>query len=221
MQKNNVAIPINPKDTVYMRMSKDSAMYRPGISSRPMLGYVDITEGDNLNISQNDFQVKTVSANELVLIENKDILHTLSRINDSFAFERIKEFCPDCKTDPEAGAMAIDLQATSLIHKWSGYKTEANAGFIKPEMAIIRQLDINQSVGPMKYTGKVQFDKSNKRTTQDCTIEFSEDKNSMVTRVSIQTAGEAWNTEVFKADGKQMIMGKKTDGVRYYFRKID
>lgn len=331
--RDNGPLNIQAKDTLYIRMSKDGAMYRPGISNRPMYGTMDLTDGDKLNIAENDFTVKTLTAQSLVLIENGEIMHTLGKIQRPFAFENKPVFCADCKvdlrqsmltknwytfriapenaaqqadcisslnisgknadnsysgtisfgiisekkfiTEPctinfaetimtitsrsyqwvgemyrsdgdtlifgkekervfylkkwdvektpglENGIQKTDLQAASLIHRWSAYKTEAMPDFIKPEMAIIRQLDINESADAMNFKGKVQFDKSGKRVTQDCTIEFYADKNTLLTRVKVLTSGQSWDTELFKADGKEMIMGRKTDGVRYYFRKLD
>lgn len=328
---NNAPIAIPSKDTIYLRLAKSASMYLPGTGNLPMYGNMDITDGDNLNIAENDFTVQSLTDGRLVLMENKETIHTLTRTSAPFAFENKAEFCKGCIVDlslsgfkkdwfaysiapenqaaqpdaiaslsiiqvnddnsfsgmvsfgawsekkftmepckiiftgqqmninaksyswsgqvyrcsndtlifgkekerilymrmynsltssvPDLSAMTIDLQPASLQHSWSAFKTEANPGYIKPEMAVIRQLDLLESAGLMKYKGKVQFDKMNKRTTQDCTVEFTNDpKNG--TWVSVVTAGESWKTELFKADGKEMIMGRKSDGIRYYFRVI-
>jgi hypothetical protein len=328
---NNAPMMIAGKDTIYLKLAKGESMYLPGTGNRPMYGTMDITDGDNLNIAENDFTVQSLTDGRLVLMENKETIHTLTRTSAPFAFENKAEFCKGCIVDlslsgfkkdwfayriapenqaaqpdaiaslsiiqvnddnsfsgtvsfgtwsekkfttepckitfadqqmninaksyswsgrvyrcsndtlifgkekerilylrkydkaiapvPDMGTMTIDLQPASLKHSWSAFKTEANPGYIKSEMAIIRQLDLLESAGLMKYKGKVQFDKMNKRTTQDCTVEFTNDPKTG-TWVSVVTAGETWKTELFKADGKEMIMGRKLDGIRYYFRMI-
>ena len=70
----------------------------------------------------------------------------------------------------------------------------------------------------MKYDGKVTFDRFGTRLIQDCTMQFSVDLNKSAW-VFIETKDYNWNIEIFKADGKEIIMGKKSDGIRYYFQK--
>jgi len=328
---NNSTLTIAAKDTIYLRLAKAESMYLPGTGNRPMYGTMDLTDGDNLNIADNDFTVQTLTDNKLVLMMNKETIHTLTRTSAPFAFENKGEFCAGCVVDlslsgfkknwsayriapdnqaaqpdaiaslsiiqvnddnsfsgmvsfgnwsekifttepckitfndklmnisaktynwsgrvyrcsndtlifgkekerilylrkienatapvPEMGTLIVDLQPASLKHNWSAFKTEANPGFIKPEMAIVRQLDLLESAGPMKYKGKVQYDKMNRRTTQECTVEFTTDPKTG-TWVNIVSTSETWKTELFKADGKEMIMGRKSDGIRYYFRVI-
>lgn len=328
---NNNQMTITAKDTNYLRLVKSESMYLPGTANRPMYGTMDITDGDNLNIAENDFTVQSLTADKMILMKNKETIHTFIRKTGEFAFEQKTDFCNGCIVDlsmasfkknwsayrmspenqaslpdaisalsiiqvnddasysgtvsfgiwsekkyttepckisfndkfisisaktfnwtgkvyrcsndtlifgkekervlylrkpvpglspvPGMGVMTIDLQPASLKHNWSAYKTETSPGYIKPEMAVIRQLDLLESNGVMKYKGKVQFDKMNRRTTQDCTVEFTTDPKTG-TWVNIVTFGESWKTELFKADGKEMITGRKSDGIRYYYRMI-
>ena len=116
------------------------------------------------------------------------------------------------------GTSLIDLRPALLISNWSVYNAEAAQGFIVPETGVLRGLNITNATGNMKYEGKVIFDRLGKRLIQDCTIQFSGDLNKG-SRALIETKDYNWDIEIFKADGKEIIMGKKSDGIRYYFQK--
>ncbi|MBL0057136.1 MAG: hypothetical protein IPP31_13345 [Chitinophagaceae bacterium] len=146
---------------------------------------------------------------------------------DSLIFGREKEIMYYFKkqvaaTTPavDPGNNMIDLRPESVKHNWSGFNPEAAPGFIKPEMGILRELNLRESAGNMKYKGTVLFDRLNKRQRQDCTIEFSGDAKTSP-RIKIITEGYSWDIELFKADGKELIMGRKTDGIRYSFKRMD
>ena len=324
------SLPIDSKDSIYLRISKDSAMYLPGAGYLPMFGSIDITKGDNLNIATVDFKIVALNGDMMMLNNYSNIIHSFSKVTRPYPGERKNKFMSNAvvnlspasliknwfvysiappeasqannaisamqileKNSPEnysgniefgnwklkdpktlpctfifngnelrieassftwngqiykangdtliygkeketmyyfkknekinpavtdTGTSLIDLRPASLISNWSVYNAEAAAGFIKPETGILRGLNIIRESGNMKYDGKVSFDRFGKRLIQDCTMQFSGDLNKG-SWVFIETKDYNWNIEIFKADGKEMIMGKKSDGIRYYFQK--
>jgi hypothetical protein len=329
VDNNNNLLPIGAKDSIYLRISKDSAMYLPGAGYVPIFGSLDITKGDNLNIALVDFKLVSLTGEKMELDDYNNGIHTFKKTTLPYPFERKKPFMKNATVDLSAasllknwfvyriapalasqnnnaisainiwekntdenysgniefgnwvlkdpktlpctfifngnemrieassytwngqiykangdtliygkegeimyyfkkiekitppaldtGTSVIDLRPESLISKWSVYNAEANPGFIKRETGILRGLNIINSTGNMKYDGKVIFDYFGTRLVQDCTIQFSGDliKGSWV---FIETKDYNWNIEIFKADGREIIMGKKSDGIRYYFQ---
>lgn len=327
---NTNPIPIDPKDSIYLRISKDSAMYLPGAGYLPMFGSLDITKGDQLTLALTDFKLVSLTDQQMVLDSYENTIHSFRKTTLPYPFERKKYFMNSAAVDlsarsliknwfvysiapPQAslskdaisavnitgkntndtysgtiefgnwslkdfqtlpaafilngndmrieaashtwngkiykangdtliygkenetmyyfrkhqkknppvidtGTMLIDLRPAALISNWIVFNAEADPGFIKPETGILRGLYITNSTGNMKYEGKVIFDRFNTRITQDATIQFSGDldKGSWI---SVETKDYNWNIEIFKADGKEMIMGKRSDGIRYYFQK--
>ena len=71
--------------------------------------------------------------------------------------------------------------------------------------------NIREKQGENYFTGEVEFAQHGKAFIQTCTLVFA---NNMVT---ISAVVNTWHLEVFKADGKEMILGKK-DGLVYYFQ---
>ncbi len=330
MDNKKNSLSIDAKDSIYFRISKDSAMYLPGAGYLPMYGSLDITKGDNLNIATVDFKIVALTGDVMMLDDYNNILHSFSKTTMPFPGERKKAFMAnaavnlspgsliknwfvysiappeaaqannaisavnileknsadkysgtiefgnwklkDPKTLPctfifngnemrieagsytwngqiykangdtiiygkenetmyyfkkigkinppalDTGTSLIDLRPALLISNWSVYNAEAAPGFIVPETGVLRGLNITNATGNMKYEGKVIFDRLGKRLIQDCTIQFSGDLNKG-SRALIETKDYNWDIEIFKADGKEIIMGKKSDGIRYYFQK--
>ncbi len=330
MDNKKNSLSIDAKDSIYFRISKDSAMYLPGAGYLPMYGSLDITKGDNLNIATVDFKIVALTGDVMMLDDYNNILHSFSKTTMPFPGERKKAFMANAAVDlspgsliknwfvysiapPEAaqannaisavnileknsadkysgtiefgnwklkdpktlpctfifngnemrieagsytwngqiykangdtiiygkenetmyylkkigkinppaldtGTSLIDLRPALLISNWSVYNAEAAPGFIVPETGVLRGLNITNATGNMKYEGKVIFDRLGKRLIQDCTIQFSGDLNKG-SRALIETKDYNWDIEIFKADGKEIIMGKKSDGIRYYFQK--
>lgn len=166
--------------------------------------------GNNLSIDSKEFtwngQIYKANGDTLVFGKEKELMYYLKKN------EAVIPLIVD------TGTFLIDLRPGTLINNWYVYKPEANPGFITPGIRILRELNIIKQLDSMKYNGKVTFDYLGKRNIQDCTIDFSGDLRSG-SWANIITEGYSWKIEIFKVDGKEMIMGKKSDGIRYYFAK--
>lgn len=133
-----------------------------------------------------------------------------------YYFKKIKPINPPAMG---MGTDTIDLRPGSLIGDWFFYKSDFEPGFKPKNGTILRGLNIINSLGNMKYNGKVTFDSSRSMLIQDCTIQFSVDTINKRSWALIETKGYSWYIEIIIADGKDIVMGKKSDGIIYYFRK--
>ena len=167
--------------------------------------------GNNLSIVSNEFtwagQIYKANGDTLVFGKEKELMYYLKK-NEAIHPAAL-----------DTGTFVIDLRPASLMKNWNTIRSEANPGFITQEIGVLRELNIMKQLDSMKYSGKLIFDHLGKRNVQDCIIDFIGSLKSGSWAV-ITTAGYSWKIEIFKADGKEMIMGKKSDGIRYYFSRF-
>ena len=142
----------------------------------------------------------------IVLDDMTGYLHSLSRIKE-FTYELIVN--PPVAAADTSKAM-IDLSAVSLIKDWFAYRRAADPGMITSATALIRNLRIKEKFNDSKFKGEIGYARFGKAIVEPCTLAFT------VNTVSIVAESNTWNMEVYKADGKEMILGKKGELV-YYF----
>jgi hypothetical protein len=201
--KEKVAI----TDTFYIHFYNNGTADTKQGNSVVITGTSELFTDDYITTSANDFKIISVTPGMLVLDDLSGFQHSFSRKN-LFAYE-VKTVQP--KPAVDTAKAIIDLSSASLIKDWFAYKREAAPGFVKPGTAVIRILKIQEKQSDNNFNGEIEFAQSGKALIQACTLVFT---NNMV---SVFTEGNTWNIEVFKADGKEMIMGKKGELV-YYFQ---
>ena len=76
------------------------------------------------------------------------------------------------------------------------------------------RVNIKEKLGENYFAGEIEFAQYGKTIIQTCMLVIA---NNMVT---ISAAENTWRLEVFKADGKEMILGKK-DGLVNYFQNTN
>lgn len=198
---------ISVTDTFYIHFHDNGTADTKQGNSVVITGTSDIYTDDYITTSANDFKIVTLTPAMMVLDDLRGFRHTFSR-KDLFAYE-VEPVRPTPVVD--TAKAIIDFSSVSLIKDWFAYKREAAPGFVKPGTAVIRNLKILQQQSQNNFKGEIQFARFGKATVEACTLIFT---NNMV---SIVTEGDTWNMEVFKADGREMIMGKKNELV-YYFQ---
>ncbi len=201
--KETVAI----TDTFYIRFYENGTADTKQGNSVVITGTTELFVDDYITTSANDFKIISVTPNIIVLDDLGGFQHRFNK-TDLFAYE-VKQDPPKPVTD--RATAIIDLSGASLIKNWFAYKREAIPGFIKPETFMITKLNIKEKQGENYFAGEIEFAQYGKALVQTCTLVFT---NNMVT---ISAAANTWHLEIFKADGKEMILGNK-DGLVYYFQ---
>ena len=199
--KENVGI----TDTLYIHFYNDGKADTKQGNFVVITGTTELFRDDYITTSANDFKVISVATNEIVLDDLTGFLRKMTRKN-LFAYE-ITMSSPVVVTDT-LKAM-IDLTPASLIKNWFAYKREAPPGFIRSATPMIRNLNITDKLSDNMYKAQIEFAKFGKAYVQPCTLTFTGNM------VSIITEDNAWNIEVYKADGQEMIMGKTGELVYY------
>ncbi len=166
---------------------------------------------DYITTSADDFRIVSVSPDVIVLDDMFGYTHSFSRKTTLFSYEIVT---PPPVAPPDIDDNKVDLSPSSLIKNWFAYRRGAKPGFVKAEMPVLRYLRISKQLSENSYSGNVEFARNGTAYVQTCTLVFAG------RMLSIDTEGSAWNVEVYKADGKEMIIGKKGELV-YYFMNQD
>ncbi len=197
-------------DSFYIRFYDDNRAETKQGNSLVIIGISELFKDDYITTSANDFKVLSVTPNELILDDMVGYLHIMTRTTH-FAYEDVTD-PPVAK--PDITKYTIDLSASSLLKNWFAYRRGANPGFVKSETALIRDLKIQEKITDNSYRGEIEFARFGQATVQPCKLVFT--ANSL----SIVTEGNIWNMEMYKADGQEMILGKKGELV-YYFKSMN
>ena len=197
-------------DTFYIHFYDNGTADTKQGNSVVITGTSELFRDDYLTTSANDFKIISVTPDMLVLDDLSGFKHIFSR-KAQFAYE-VKIVRPEPVVD--TAKAIIDISSASLIKDWFAYKREATPGFVKPATALIRKLKIREKQNENNYKGEIEFEQYGKALVQTCTLVFA---NNIV---SVFTAGNTWVMEVSKADGKEMILGKKGE-LLYYLQNLN
>ena len=200
--RNGSILQIGTGDTLYMRLSKDSAMYRPGTDFLPMYGSSDFTKPDKLNIATNDFNVISVDDGEMVLNDYQNTTYVFKKTNALFNWEINKGMKP---------IAAIDLSPELLIKNWYVRRIAPAAAAERADA--ITSLNINQKNTENSFSGNISFGKwsENKYTTEPCTLLFEDNQ------LTIKAESFSWKGQISKANGDSITFG--LPGLTYYLKK--
>ena len=194
-------------DTFYIRFYDENKADTKQGNSVVITGSTELFRDDYITTSANDFKIVSVSADHLLLDDNSGYLHSMSR-KSIFDYEII--LAPPVIA-PDTTKAVIDLSAASLLKDWFAYKRSAQPGFVKSETALMRNLKIREKLSDSSYKGEIEYAQYGKAVVQTCVFYFTGNK------LSIIAEDNSWNIEMYKANGEEMIMGKKGE-LLYYFK---
>ena len=199
-------------DTLFIQFYKEGiADIKDGSNSMVITGTTELYTDDYITTSSNDFKIISVTPDLIVLDDLLGFLRSMSRIK--VLAREVSKSTPVVNTDTVVQDK-IDLSETGLIKDWFNYRTAALPGTVKSETALIKNLKILDKPAENSFNGEIKFTRYGKVMMQACTLTFT---GKMVT---IVTEGYTWNIEVYKADGQEMVLGKKGELV-YYFKNVD
>lgn len=117
------------------------------------------------------------------------------------------------------GTNTIDLSSpANLIHNWYAYNKNADPGFTFAQ-GLISHLNIVKTLSALNYEGVVSFtDNDRKLFIMDCWITFKVPDGEPWIKIETKDKTKAWDFQLYKADGKNLIFGNKLkDGIQYSF----
>lgn len=196
------------KDTIYLNFYGTNKVEVKEGTSPILTGYSAVEPGDYLTTSVNDYKIISVSDKEIVLADLEESTYTFEK-KSSFYYETAP--APVIRTVGDTAQAVINLTNANLIKNWFAYKRNAKPGEITSETPLIRGLIVSGKINESSYKGEISYAKSGKEISLPCTVS--------VTGLYLNIAAEGmnWNLEVQKADGKELVLGKKGELV-YYFK---
>lgn len=197
-------------DTMYLHFYKNNTVDTKEGNSAVITGSSEVFIDNYITTSAIDFKIISVSPDVIVLDDMTGYQHSFSRTN-RFAYETSNK---TLSALPDIENSKVDLSGSSLIKNWFAYRRAADPGFVKPETALLRNMRIKEKLSDNNYKGEVEFARNGAAYVQPCTLLFT--GNMLL----LETEGSTWNIRVYKADGKEMILGKKGELV-YYFTNLD
>lgn len=194
-------------DTFFIHFYAEGKATTKQGNSVEITGSSELFTDGYITTSANDFKIISVTYDKIVLDDLTGFQHLFSKTN-LFNYE-VLEPLPVAVVDT-AGAI-IDLSSMVLIKDWFAYKRDATPGFVTSSTPVIRNLRIQKKVSESSYSGVIEYALFGKANVEACRLNF---KNSMLL---LTAPGNTWNIDVYKSDGKEMILGKKGELV-YYFK---
>lgn len=194
-------------DTFYIHFYDNGKADTKQGNSVVITGTSELFVDDYITTSANDFKIISATPATIVLDDMSGYLHNMSRVKQ-FAYE--VSVSPPVAVEDTSKAM-IDLSATSLIKDWFAYRRAAGPGVINSATALIRNLRIKGKTSDNNFKGEIEYARFGKAIIEPCKLIVTGNM------LSIVADGNTWNIEVYKADGKEMILGKTGDLV-YYFK---
>ena len=196
-------------DTIYIRFYDSTKADTKEGNSVVITGSASIDRNDDITTSARDFHIVSVAANEIVLDDMDGFVHSFIR-KDIFSYELAVPSAAGV-LDPEK--IVIEITEANLIKNWFVYRRGANPGFIKSETPVIKGLVIKEKVSETVYMGDIEFSVRGVAVTKACVLTFKH------YNLTITTEANSWTGDVYKADGQELIYGKKGELV-YYFRVL-
>lgn len=192
-------------DTIYFRFLPNGTVETTEGKSVTVTGGSSIDPGDYLNTSVNEYKVVSLSENSMTLDDQVGTLHQFER-RSSFAFENPATIN---YTIGDTSAGKVEVNAANMLRNWFVYRRGANPGAIASTTPVIRNLKLTDEGKDGSFNGVIEFATSGKVSTEPCTFKV------VGGDVAIRSTTQTWNTKIYKADGKELMIGKKGELVYY------
>lgn len=198
--KSNAAVSFT--DTLFYNFSGENVFSRDGVNMS-LMGEAAIDPGNVLVAAADVFTIRSLNNNQVVL-DDGDFTHTLVRKKE-FWYETL----PSNTVTREKFTTPISISASALTGRWKVYRREAKPGK-ETNRTLIRILNITNIESDKIAKGEITFYRTEKLETLPCTITITGE------RMQIATAGNNWNVNVYKADGRDLVFG---DAALMYYCK--
>jgi hypothetical protein len=191
-------------DSLLIRFSQNKVEIKDVTSMRmTMKGLAEIAAPNILIAAGDEFTVKSVTKDHLI-ISDGEFVRTLEK-RDQYAYESYGKngISIDSMNTP------ISFDPKNITGKWYVYRRQANAGAVAGDAFVIKSLEIFNSDRQGSATGKVAFYQGGQTTAEDCKIVYN------TTGILVITDTHTWDFNLYKADGKDLVIGEK-DQLLYY-----
>jgi hypothetical protein len=175
------------------------------VTSMTMDGEADIDNNNTLTVAADEYTIRSLKNNELVLDDNEKFIHHLKKV-DTFWYETLGKI----SSKQENFSKAIKVSISDIVGNWSVYRRQAKPG-TNGNVQLIKSLNISAKTGANTASGNITFYKDQNIQQLPCTIILSE------TSIKVTAGANVWNLNTYQADANNFVFG--SSDLMYFSKK--
>ncbi|HVM86616.1 MAG TPA: hypothetical protein VMT76_00410 [Puia sp.] len=186
------------KDSIQLKFNdSNKVMTRTSIiTSMAMEGEAQIDDDNVLTAAADEYVIKSVSANEIVLDDNDLFIHRLKKV-DHFWYETLGK---TAITQNEYNN-PVSAKINDVLGRWAVYRRRADPGTIAKDALLIKYLSIPNKINENTASGNIGF--YNNQLTQEmpCTLLLNGSE------IKITAGNYNWTFSVYQTDTGNFVFG--------------
>jgi hypothetical protein len=169
------------------------------ITSMNMKGEAEIDGDNTLTAAADEYTIKSLMNNELVLDDNDKFIHTLHKV-DSFWYEKLGRL--SAKTNDYS--TPVKAAINDVLGKWSVYRRQAKPGATGSDVLLIKYLNIPSKKDEHTAVGDITFYQGQTELQLPCTVTLTGSS------IKIIAASNKWELSVYQADAGNFVFGNSS-----------
>jgi len=196
---NNEAVDFNDSIQLVFSDSNKVETRTSSPTSMHLKGEADIDTDNTLTVAADQYMIKSLVNNELVLDDNEQFIHVLKKV-DSFWFEKLGRLSVS-KNDFTA---PVKTTIDAITGKWAVYRRQAKPGSVGNEELLIRYLNIIVKKDAHSATGNIEFYQGGNSQQSPCQVTVNGSD------LKIVAGNKTWNLSVYQSDKDNLVFGTPT-----------
>ncbi|HLY70313.1 MAG TPA: hypothetical protein VKR53_11340 [Puia sp.] len=202
---DSTAVPFNDSIQLNFTDSNKVRTRTSVVTSMTLDGEADIDNNNTLYVAADEYTIKSLKNNELVLDDNEKFIHHLKKV-DTFWYETLGKL----SSKQENFTKTVKVNISAIVGKWSVYRRQAKPGTTS-NLKLIKNLNISAKTGANTASGDITFYKDQNIQQVPCTITLSE------TSIRITAGATVWNMNTYQADANNFVFGNSD--LMYFSKK--
>ncbi len=197
-RNSNTIVPFN--DSIQLNFTDSNKVQtRTSVAtSMSMVGVAEIGADNMLTVAADDYTIKSLVNNELVLDDVDRFIHRFKKL-DSFWYEKLGNL----SVKQEEYSMPVKVSINNIIGKWSVYRRKAKPGVTGSDVLLIKYLNISSKADEHNAAGTITFYLGQTSQQLPCTV------NLTGSSIKIIAGKNIWDLSVYEADKTNFIFGNK------------
>jgi hypothetical protein len=198
-RSNNNVVSFN--DSIQLKFSdSNKVMTKTSIvTSMTLVGDAEIGDGNILTVAADEYTIKSLTSDELVLDDNEMFIHRLKKM-DTFWYETLGRI----PVKQNEYSTPIETSINNILGKWSVYRRQAKPGAVKDDILLIKYLSIPGKMNETTATGDIVFYKGQSSQQSSCTVTLKG------TEIKIIAGANTWTLSVYQADANNFVFGNSS-----------
>jgi hypothetical protein len=198
-RSGNTVVPFN--DSIQLKFSDSNKVQTRTsiITSMTLDGESEIGDGNVLTVAADEYTIKSLDSNSLVLDDNEKFIHTLKKV-DSFWYETLGKL--SVKQDEFSTPIIVGIN--NVLGKWSVYRRKAKPGATNDNTLLIKYLNISGKADEHNAAGDITFYQGQSAQQLPCTVMLNGSD------IKIVAGKNTWSLSVYQADANNFVFGNSS-----------